>query len=214
MDEDQRKFTLYLAAIGFVLVFVATPILYICYAATAQGLYSDRRWPLPLVTDMLGDWSITSCAILGLGITFYFTSVALAAVLNRTSNKRHTVVLLCLVVQCSLWIIVPTSVRHGAAPEAISLAHSMSTFTFMASAVWTLHVAAAGKIGAARVAVAISISAMAIGTSSMLCLYFMGRRSNGSQFAWQALAISEITMFLALGVGYYYYSFFHSGVAT
>jgi hypothetical protein len=137
----------WIVIIGALLIFMAIPVLYVLYAITEKSLYSSRRWPLPIITDMFGDWPVLSSATMGVGVNMLFTIIAGVALvhinLKELAKTQALIVGLCIAVQASIWIVIPSSVRHGFNSTHIFWLHNMSSLVFMTSVVWLLYVGSA-----------------------------------------------------------------------
>lgn len=133
--------------VGMVLSFGGTAASYIWYTASAADLYSSRRWPLPIVTDMFGDWPLLSCVTTGLGVTLLFTALVAIAIaripLEVGFRPRTMLVYTAITAQASVWIVIPSSKKYGVMPNSgiVGWIHEASTLVFIVSCVWALHTA-------------------------------------------------------------------------
>lgn len=136
---------LFLLILGSSLVFIGTPVIYAWYAATQSAAYSKRRTPLPLLTDMFGDFPLLSSAIVGVGITMLFTGLIATAIaripFSVQFHPRTKLVRYSVLVQISVWLVVPSSSLYPAGSDAMDWVHNISTFVFMVSTVYMLFVA-------------------------------------------------------------------------
>lgn len=130
---------------GVFLCFGGTAVSYIWYTASAADLYSARRWPLPIVTDMFGDWPLVSCATMGLGTTLLFTGLVATAIARIPFEvgfrPRTVLVYTAIAAQASVWIVIPSSKNYGALVSSgiVGWIHEGSTLVFMVSSVWGLY---------------------------------------------------------------------------
>jgi hypothetical protein len=133
LENDIRFFM----GVGYLLVFVTTTALFIAYAATEQASYNLRRGPIPMVSDMFGDWPIPSSATMGMGTALLYSSVLLVASTLQTEDVRWLVGY-CIGVQASLWILISTGTKNGYTPIVVTLAHALGAFLFTLFSVMVL----------------------------------------------------------------------------
>lgn len=141
--STQQSELLFILTVGSLLVYGGTPILYACYAATQSDKYSHRRTPLPLLTDMFGDWPLSSSAVVGVGITLLFTGLIATAIARIPPtlvpfHPRTKVVRYAAVTQASIWLVISSSAHYPAGDDVMDWVHNISTFVFMVSTVYML----------------------------------------------------------------------------
>jgi hypothetical protein len=141
--STQQSELLAILILGSLLVYGGTPIIYAAYAATQYETYSHRRTPLPLLTDMFGDWPLLSSAVVGVGITLLFTGLIATAVARIPPTQvpfhpRTKVVRYSVVTQASVWLVIPSSEHYPAGDDVMDWVHNIFTFVFMVSSVYML----------------------------------------------------------------------------
>jgi hypothetical protein len=194
-----------LLACGFVLVFLVTPALFLWYATTEQAIYSKRRWPMPIISDMFGDWPMLSSASMGLGISIQFTGISWLALLAVDSLQNATLLCrLCVAVQSSVWVVIPTSLNHGFQDVSTFWAHNVSTLIFIASSVWALQVCNgmvrdwSSDASYRTVGLCVAVCCFCVGLAGISVLLI----SATPGVAWQLLAVSEYVLFTSSALGY------------
>lgn len=131
--------------IGSFLVFAGTPVLYVLYSTSEYETYSSRRTPLPLLTDMFGDWPWLSSVVVGLGITILFTGLlgtAIAKIPRTSALFRHRVIIVrySVIAQISAWMVIPANQAYINGNEVFYWIHSIAAFVFVCSAIYVLFV--------------------------------------------------------------------------
>jgi hypothetical protein len=130
--------------LGYILTFLATLALYAWYAASEQESYNVRRGIIPMVSDMFGDWPILSSATMGIGIGLLHVSVLLVATTLQELDKAMLqnvkfLVILCMAVQASLWILISTGTKNGETSIHVTVVHATAAFLFTSSCTWALY---------------------------------------------------------------------------
>lgn len=207
---------------GSIMSFIGTPIMYVVYAATEYELYSPRRGPLPIITDMFGDWPLLSHAVTGVGLTLLFSGLVATSIaripLDVTFTPRTTIVEFSIIGQMSLWLLLPTSHRFPEGTEVGAWIHYASTFALMGSSIYVLYQAAVvclffadalvderikryAWVGTACVWIAVVGIAGATVTGGLAAV--MGR-AGAPQYLWSMMAVFELMVLGLGGVGYFF----------
>jgi hypothetical protein len=216
---NQPTIIVLLLLVGSVLAFIGTPVLYVAYAFTEPEKYMPRRGPVPIITDVFGDWPVLTHAVTGAGLTLLFTGVLGAAMARIPPEQRNTIAEFCVLAQASLWLILPTSQRYPEGSALTSGIHYGATFVLMGSSIYALYQVAdvcafyARELQmhqqgwwaeAAKQCVWVAVLGIVGATVSGGATAVMGRESNGEVHAlWTMLAVSELTVVLFGGIGYF-----------
>ncbi len=216
----QRRL-LYVLLAGSIMSFIGTPIMYVVYAATEYELYSPRRGPLPVVTDMFGDWPLLSHAVTGIGLTLLFSGLIATSIaripLDVKFTPRTTIVEFSVVGQLSLWLLLPTSHRFPAGTEVGSWIHYASTFALMGSSIYVLYQAAVVCLFFAYVLVDPKIMWYSWAGTACVWLAVVGivgatvtggltavmGRQDAPQYLWPLMAVFELVVLGFGGIGYF-----------
>ncbi len=142
-SSQQESELLYFLIIGSFLLFAGTPILYVFYSMSEYEMYSSRRTPLPLLTDMFGDWPWLSSVIMGLGVTILFTGLVGTAIAripctSALFQQRVTIVKYSVITQISTWTVVPANQQYLDGNEVFYWVHSIAVLIFVCSAIYVL----------------------------------------------------------------------------
>lgn len=128
--------------IGTILSFVLTMVFYAWYAATEYDRYSPKRFPLPVITDMLTDWPVAASVSMGAGTTLVCTAIV-AVVIARIPwdipfGPRTTLVRTAVITQSSAWILICSSNTGSLPKEMVGWVHNASVVIFVAAAAYTM----------------------------------------------------------------------------
>ena len=213
---------------GSLLAFVGTPVLYVVYTANERSLYASRRGgsPIPIVTDMLGDWPLLGSISTGLGLTLLFTGLAATAVgripMDIPFSPRTTIVGYAVLAQVGAWLLLPTS-RWGTGPVE-SWIHHGATLLLMGSSIYALY----------------QVCQVCVAVADMLQCKWLRERAEGAKYcvyvavagilgatvsggvtafsdqdpaaAWTVLAVSELVVIGFGGVGYFIAIWAYAGI--
>lgn len=131
--------------LGSCMCFVGFPVMYVMYAINETASYNARnRDPLPLVTDVFGDWMLASSGVAGVGFTLLFTGMFATAVARIPFDvgfkPRTNLVRSSIVATSSVWIVICSSRGFPSrSDQLVGWVHVVSTVAFMLSAVYTLY---------------------------------------------------------------------------
>ena len=213
---------------GSLLAFVGTPILYVVYTVNQRDLYAPRRGgsPIPIVTDMLGDWPLLGSATTGLGLTLLFTGLAATAIgripLDIQFSPRTTIVGYSVLAQVGAWLLLPTS-RWGV-DSVSSWIHHGATLLLMGSSIYALYqvcrvcVAVAdmlrckwlrGRAEAAKYCVYVAVAGILGATVSGSVTAFS---EQDPAAAWTVMAVSELVVIGFGGAGYFIAIWAYAGI--
>ena len=209
----------YLIIEGSLLAFAGTPALYALYAATQRELYYARRGPLPIITDMFGDWPLPSSVATGLGLTYLFTGM-----LGRSAAARSSASLLsrlCVMGMVAIWLVLPTSHLYPAGNQCESWIHYGATLVLMYASIRALHLVACAchlrlqhpgceedfcgllcAVGA-KVCVRLAVGGIVGSTVFGGMTALNGRGPSSPTWLWTALAASELVVLVFGGTGYF-----------